>query len=357
MSSRRNRAKADATRTPLADLAPSLPARPAVALPDGPETQPAPDDDMLPESSATAHVSSSKTDTAPANVPPRPGARKIAERNRVPVVPRTIAEMQTGTYQAQTVEPDAREAEERIVAEPLPLFVNTRTLVVTTYVPYIILALLPALTLYVFRAAYFSNTVSLIIYFVALAVCSIIALLLFVRYWRTAFHAEPDELRPSSILVLWEERGRRERPDAWKTGGIAIIGVFLLLFLLNMIVVLLNAGIAATYLVPFQLMLLTTRVIGAFLFYGYLQRGLASLLTETRAAILAGFALGTSAALVSGITYAALTVHTSPSSSNILSFAIITLVIALIGAWIRMRTASVYPAAAFYLLLLGFSPY
>ncbi|MDQ6905852.1 MAG: hypothetical protein M3176_03390 [Chloroflexota bacterium] len=359
MSFRRNRAKADATRTPLADLAPTLPVRTDAERVDERDMPlPEPDDDMLPESSATMPATPPETDTAPANVRSRPGARKITDRAATPAIPRTIAEMQAGVTRTNTVETDAIEAEERIAAEPLPLFINARTLVLTTYAPYVILALVPALLFYAFRAAHFSDTVSFVAYFVALAACSIIALLLLFRNWRIAFHAPPDELRPSSLLLLWEQRSRGERPDAWKTGGVAIVGVFLLLFLLNMIAVLFNAGVAATYLVPFQLVLLATRIIGAFLFYGYLQRGLASLMTETRAAIVTGFALGISAALVSVVTYAALVSNSTPSSqSSIFSFAAITMIVALIGAWIRMRTAAVYPAVAFYLLLLGFSPY
>lgn len=360
MSSRRDRAKAEATRTPLADLAPTLPARPDAERHDEPETQTEPDDDLPPVSSATLPAPPPKADAAPAKVRPRPGARKIADRAAAPAIPRTIAEMQAGAGRTSTVKTEAVEAEEPVVPEPEPLFINAKTLVLTTYAPYVILALVPALLFYVCRAAHFSDTVSFVVYFVALAACGGVALVLLLRNWRIAFHTSPDELRPSSVLVLWEQRARSERPDAWKTGGVAIVGVFLLLFLLNIVAVLVNAGITATYLVPFQLVLLATRIIGAFLFYGYLQRGLTSLLTETRAAILTGLALGISAALVSVVTYAALvsnSASSSANSSNIFSFAAITIVVAVIGAWIRMRTAAVYPAVAFYLLLLGFSPY
>jgi len=154
---------------------------------------------------------------------------------------------------------------------------------------------------------------------------------------------------------LWEERARGPRPDGWKTGSLALIGIFLLLFVLNIVTVLVSAGLTATYLIPFQLLLIITKVIGTFLFYGYLQRGLLSFMSETRAAIITGLALGMSAALISGITYAA--VATTASARSILSFAAIVLVVALIGAWIRSRSRAVYPAVAFYLLLLGFSPY
>src|SRR4051812_3913178 len=119
LPSRRDRAKADATRTPLADLAASLPKRAEDA-----ET-PEPDDDMLPESSATMPAEAPETDTAPANVRTRPGARKVASRSGAPAVPRTIAEMQAVSHHTTEVETDELEREERATEEPepQPLFV------------------------------------------------------------------------------------------------------------------------------------------------------------------------------------------------------------------------------------------
>jgi hypothetical protein len=268
----------------------------------------------------------------------------------VPVVPRTIAEMQAGTYHTVA---DEEEAERERQAPPL--FISPRALVLTTLVPYAILAVAPAALFAICRAAHVSATVSFIAFFVALAVGSVIALAMLLRNWRVAFHDAPDELRPSSILTLWEERSRSPRPDGWKTGSLAIIGIFLLLFVLNIVTVLLSAGITATYLIPFQLLLIVTKVIGGFLFYGYLQRGLSSIMSEMRAAIISGLAFGLSAGIVSGITYAS--VATNAPAQSILSFAAIVLVVALIGAWIRLRAGALYPAVAFYLLLLGFSPY
>jgi lysozyme family protein len=78
-------------------------------------------------------------------------------------------------------------------------------------------------------------------------------------------------------------------------------------------------------------------------------------MSEMRAAIISGLAFGLSAGIVSGITYAS--VATNAPAQSILSFAAIVLVVALIGAWIRLRAGALYPAVAFYLLLLGFSPY
>ena len=358
MPSRHDRTKAEATRTPLADLAPSLPIRGDNAHADKPDTAARiPDDDMLAESTATTPAPPPETDTAPANVRSRPGARKIGERSGVPVVPRTIAEMQAGTHHTVDYDADAVAVEEEAEREreAPPLFISLRALILTTLVPYAILAFVPAALFGICRAAGVSATVSFVAFFIALAACSVVALALLLRNWRIAFHEPPDELRPLSILLLWEERTRGPRPDGWKTGSLAIIGIFLLLFTLNIVTVLLSAGLTATYLIPFQLLLIISKVIGTFLFYGYLQRGLSSIMSETRAAIITGLALGLSAAFVSSITFAS--VATNASARSILSFAAIVLVVSLIGAWIRMRARGVYPAVAFYLLLLGFSPY
>lgn len=358
MPSRRDRTKAEATRTPLADLAPSLPVRADDTHADELETaQRIPDDDMLAESTATMPAPPPETDTAPANVRSRPGARKIGERSGVPIVPRTIAEMQTGTHHTVDYDSDAVADEEDAEREweAPPLFISLRALVATTFVPYAILALVPAVLFAICRAAHVSATISFIAFFIALAACSVVALALLLRNWRVAFQDVPEELHPLSILLLWEERKGGSRPDGWKTGSLAIIGIFGLLFTLNLVTVLLSAGLTATYLIPFQLLLIISKVIGTFLFYGYLQRGLSSMMSETRAAIITGFALGLSAALVSGITFAS--IATNASARGVLSFAGIVLVVSLIGAWIRMRSRGVYPAVAFYLLLLGFSPY
>ncbi|HEY8292356.1 MAG TPA: hypothetical protein VIG44_07705, partial [Thermomicrobiales bacterium] len=222
MSSRRNRAKADATRTPLADLAPSLPTRMDEEPAADPEQRPEPDDDMLPESSATMPAPPPETDTAPANVRSRPGARKIADRSHLPAVPRTIAEMQAGTYQANTVETDALEAEERASAmpEPTPLFVSRQTLLATTVIPFAILALIPAILDLICRAIGVSGTVRLIVSFIASATCGLIALALLLRNWRIAFHDLPSELHPITILALWEQRASGERRDGWATGAL-----------------------------------------------------------------------------------------------------------------------------------------
>ena len=360
MPSRRDRTKAEATRTPFADLAPAIPARDEYAHVDEPDVaQIIPDDDMLAESTATMPAPPPETDTAPANTRTRsrPGARKVGERGSVPAVPRTIAEMQTGTYHTVAYDADAVEEAEEVEREreAPPLFISLRALLLTTFVPYAILALVPALLFAICREAHVSATISFIVFFVALVVCGIIAFAMLLRNWRIAFHDAPVELHPLSILAMWEERKSGPRPDSWRTGSLAIMGIFLLLFVLQMVTVLLSAGITATYLIPFQLLLIITKVIGAFLFYGYLQRGLSSIMSEARAAAISGLALGISAGIVSSITYAA--VATSASARSILAFAGIVVVVALISAWIRLRARALYPAVAFYLLLLGFSPY
>lgn len=357
MPSRRDRTKAEATRTPLADLAPSVPERAADSGTDEPQVTPViADDDMMAESTATMPAPLPETDTAPANARSRPGARKIGDRSGVPVVPRTIAEMQAGTHHilAYDVDSVAEEMELEREREAPPLFIGVRALIVTTVVPYAVLALVPAIMFALCRATHRSAPVSFVVFFVAIAVCSVIALALLLRNWRAAFHEAPEELRPSSILMLWETRARGQGADGWKTGSLAIIAIFLLLFILNLVSIVLRGGIAATYLVPFQLLLIASKVIGTFLFYGYLQRGLASVMSEGRAAGIAGIALGASAALTSSITYAA---GAGASAQSVLTFVGIVIVVSLIGAWIGMRSRVVYAGIAFYLLLLGFSSY
>jgi hypothetical protein len=358
LPSRRDRTKAEAIRTPFADLAPALPAREERAPADeADEAQIIPDDEMLAESTATMPAPPPETDTAPANARSRPGARKIGERDGAPAVPRTIAEMQTGSYHTVEYDVDAVAEEEEVEREreAPPLFISPRALVLTTLVPYAILALIPVMIFIICRAARVSDTIAFVAFFIALAVGGVIAFAMLLRNWRVAFHDAPDELRPSSILAIWDERSHGPRPDGWRTGSLAIMGIFLLLFLLQMVTVLFSAGIRATYLIPFQLLLLITKAIGALLFYGYLQRGLSSVMSEARAAVISGLALGVSAGIVSGVTYAAFA--TSLSAQNTLSLAGIVVVVALVGAWIRLKARSLYPAVAFYLLLLGFSPY
>jgi hypothetical protein len=344
LSSRRNRAKADATRTPLADLAPSLPART-----DG-ESAAEPDDDMLPESSATMPAPPPETDTAPANVRSRPGARKI--NSRVPAVPRTIAEMQAGTYQTNTVETDTLEAEERAAAvpEPTPLYVSRQTLLATTVVPFAILALVPAVLDLICRAAGVSGTVRLIIAFIASATCSLVALALLLRNWRTAFHDIPSELHPITILALWEQRASGARRDGWVTGALAIIAGFVVMLVLSLLLTVLARGASALYAIPYLLILLFAKAVGAVLFVGYLQRGAFTFQSATKATVTTGVLYGVALAIWNACTILASNV--AHPLTFILTYALISLAVALAVAWIRLRSGSLIAAVAFQLLLL-----
>ncbi len=352
MSSRRNRAKADATRTPLADLAPSLSARPDAAPVDEPDLASEPDDDMLPESSATMPAPPPQTDTAPANVRSRPGARKIGDRARVPAVPRTIAEMQAGAYQTNTVETDALEAEERAATEPepTPLFVSRRTLLVTTVVPYAILALIPALLDLVCRAAGISGTVRLISDFIATATCGLVALGLLLRNWRVAFHDVPTELHPITILALWEQRASGARRDGWVTGALAIIAGFVVMLCLSLLLTVIARGVSAVYAIPYLLILLFAKAVGAVLFVGYLQRGVLTFQSATRATFTTGVLYGVALAIWNAFTILASNV--AHPLNLILTYALISLAVAIAVAWIRLRSGSLIAAVAFQLLLL-----
>ncbi len=360
MSSRRDRAKADATRTPLADLAPSLPtlhARPDAERVDDPETQPEPDDDMLPESSATMPALPPETATSSANVRSRPGARKVSDRSRIPVVPRTIAEMQSGTYQTNTVETDAIAAEERAAMEPepTPLFVSRQTLLITTFVPYAILALIPAILALICRTAGISGTLRLIIDFIATAMCGLAALALLLRNWRTVFHDVPTELHPISVLALWEQRASGERRDGWVAGSLAIIAFFIVMLFLSLLLTVLARRLSALSAIPYLLLALFAKTVGAVLFVGYLQRGLFAVQSATKATLTTGLLYGTTLAITNTLTFVVGGV--SNPATIITSFILISLAVGFATAWIRLRSGSLIAAVAFQLLLflLGFA--
>lgn len=353
MPSRRDRTKAEATRTPLADLAPSPPARDNDAQADEPDVaQVIPDDDMLAESPATMPAPPPETDTAPANVRSRPGARKIADRSGVPVVPRTIAEMQAGAH--HTVDFDSEriaDAEEAArEREAPPLFISPRALIPTTFVPYAILALVPALLDIVGRGAGFSGTVRAITSFVALAACGIVALALLLRNWRVAFHDLPRELHPIAVLELWEQRASGERRDGWVTGSLAIIAGFVVMLSLSLLLTVLARGVGAVYAIPYLLILLFAKALGAVLFLGYLWRGLLAIQSPTKATLAAGLLYGVALTIWNTLTIAASDV--ANPATYILSYAALSVAVALAAAWMRLRSGSLLAAVAFQLLLL-----
>jgi hypothetical protein len=352
LSSRRNRAKADATRTPLADLAPSLPTRADAEPMDESAVASEPDDDMLPESSATMPAPPPQTDTAPANVRSRPGARKISDRSRMPAVPRTIAEMQTGAYQTNTIETDAIEAEERAATEPepTPLFISRQTLLITTFAPYAILALVPAILDIICRATGITGTARLIIDFIASAACGLIALALLVRNWRVAFHDVPTELHPIAILALWEQRASGARGDGWVTGALAIIAGFVVMLCLSLALTVIARGVSAVYAIPYLLIVLFAKAVGAVLFVGYLQRGVLTFQSATRATITTGVLYGFALAVWNACTI--LGSNVANPLTFILTYALISLAVAIAVAWIRLRSGSLIAAVAFQLLLL-----
>jgi hypothetical protein len=352
LSSRRNRAKANATRTPLADLASTLPARPDAAHVDEPETPSESDDDMLPESSATAPAPPPETDTAPANVRTRPGARKIAGRSRIPAVPRTIAEMQAGTEPTNIIETDALETEERAAIEPIPtpLFVNSQTLLVTTFVPYAILALMPPLLDLICRVVGAGGTVRLVVDFIATATGGLIGLFLLLRNWRVAFHDVPTELHPISILALWEQRASGERRDGWVTGSLAVIAGFIAILLFSVVLNIIARGFSALYTIPYLLVVLFAKAIGAVLFVGYLQRGLFSGQSATKATLLTGSLYGIALAIANSVTF--LVSGVANPATIITSFVLVSIAVGFATAWIRLRSGSLLAAVAFQLLLL-----
>lgn len=353
MPSRRDRTKAEATRTPLADLAPPLPARGDDVSIDEPVTAHViPDDDMLAESTATMPAPPPETDTAPANVRTRPGARKSADRSGVPAVPRTIAEMQAGTHHTVDFDTEiAAEAEEaEREQEAPPLFISPRALVVTTFVPYAILAFVPAILDIISKGAGLSGTARAITTFVALASCSVVALALLLRNWRTAFHDLPRELHPITVLELWERRAGGERQDGWVTGSLAIIAGFVVMLVLSLLLTALSRGITAIYAIPYLLILLFAKGLGAILFVGYLQRGLFAIQSRTKATLATGLLYGIALMIWNILTIAASNV--ADPATFLLSYAALSIAVALAAAWMRLRSGSLLAAVAFQLLLL-----
>ncbi len=136
------------------------------------------------------------------------------------------------------------------VPEPQPLFIAPPTLVVTTFVPYAILALVPSLLDVIGRGAGFSNTARAITSFVMLAICGIGALLLLLRNWRVAFHDVPTELRPITILELWEQRASGDGAMAGSQDRLAIIAGFGVMLLLSLLLTVVSRGLTAIYCDP-----------------------------------------------------------------------------------------------------------
>jgi len=321
LPSRRDRAKNDATRTPLADLAPSIPERVVVAdEADATVADPMRSANTDPSPVATA-IPAEAARSAP---PPRPGARKIRDRDQssTPFVPRTIAEMQSGVQRTAAVEPDA---------------------------------IIPALVDLLWRGAGLSRNVRLALDFVVTLLCSAAAFALLVRGWRTAFHAAPTELHPRSVLDLWELRASGERRDGWITGSLAIVAGFVVMLFFIILLTFVAKGLSATYAVPYLIVLLLSKAVGATIFVGYLQRGLSAIVSPTRAALTTGLLYGVALAIWNVATIIASNVDNP--ANFILTYVVISLVVAFATAWIRLRSTSLIAAIAFQLLLLllGFS--
>lgn len=353
MFARRDRAKADATRTPLADLAPDIPQRSEHENASNEETTSATTDETPPKTLAMEPLETTETNTAPANVRSRPSARKIGTRSGVPLsIPRTIAEMQSGVTQTTVIETDVLEAEEAAAEEDLPpeLFISRELLLITTLVPFAILTILPALLGLAVHGVGFSNSVRFAVDFAATALCSIGAFALLIRNWRLAFHDTPTELRPRTVLELWEQRASGVRRDGWVTGSLAIIGGFLVMLLLSLVFLPASYGLSATYLLPYVLIQIIAKGIGAVLFVGYLQRGLRALQSPMRSTVATGLLYGISLAVVNTVTIAV----NDPSSITGLAipFVLVSLAVAFAAAWIRYRSRSLIAAVCFQLLLI-----
>jgi hypothetical protein len=345
--SRRDRKKADATPTPLAALATDIPERDtdfdaaelSVATPE-------PDDDMLPESTATMPVVGPETDTAPANVRTRPGARKISARAEIEAVPRTIAEMQAQDEVGTVYVTDEPEEE---IAPPEPLFVGPRTLLLGTLIPFAIVTLTYVLVDAICRAIGIPNIARNVINFATIGASAIIALMLGVRNWQAAFHDLPTDLHPRSLLDLWQRRGTGPQRDMWVSAGLWIVAGFAFMLLFTLVFAPFSYGLNAAYFIPYLLFVLFAKLVGAFFFLGYLERGLLALATPTRAALVTGALYSLALIVVNVITIAV----SDPSAVGVmLTYAVVSIIVAFAAAWIRVRSGSLLAAIAFQLLLL-----
>ena len=356
MPSRRDRKKADATPTPLAALATEIPEREAdfdvaeIAVPAPPAhaAMPAPelDDDMLPEATATMPVVVPETDTAPANVRSRPGARKVATRAEGAAVPRTIAEMQA---QDEIGTVFVTDEEEEPLLPPEPLFVSPQALLMGALVPYAIVGLTYVLTDLICRQIGIPDIARNVVNFVTIGVSGITALALGIRNWRAAFHDLPTDLHPRSLVALWERRGRGPQRDMWVSAALWIVAGFVFMVLFTLVFAPFSYGLAAAYFIPYLLLVLFAKAVGAFLFLGYLERGLLALAPPSRAALITGVTYGLALVVVNAITIAA----REPSAVGVmLTYAGISLIVGLAAAWMRLRSGSLLAATAFQLLLL-----
>jgi hypothetical protein len=356
--SRRDRKKAEATPTPLAALATGIPEREAdfdaaeiaATAPPAHATMPAPEleDDMLPESTATMPVVGPEIDTAPANVRSRPGARKIATRTEIDDVPRTIAEMQARDEVGTVFVTD--EAEEAEPLPPEPLFVSPQALIIGVLLPFAVLTVIPTFGSLLCRLVGASDTVYTAVNFVCIAVASIIALMMGVRNWQTAFHDMPTDLHPRAVLELWFTRTPRDQRDLWNSVAKWIVGGFVFLLLFFLIIAPFTLGLRATYFIPFFLVGLFGKGVSAFLFVGYFERGALTLSKPNRAALITGVLYGGALAIANCITIAL----NSPSqfATAALPYIAISLVVGLSTAWIRLRSGSLAAAISFELLLV-----
>jgi hypothetical protein len=354
--SRRDRKKADATLTPFAALATDIPERAsdfdaeeiAASAPAAPAAMPAPelDDDMLPESTATMPVVGPETDTAPANVRTRPGARKVAPRTDAADIPRTIAQMQAQEEPGTVFVTDE---EEVAPPEPEPLFISPRALLIGALVPFAVVTLTYVLVDALCRAIGLADIARNVVNFIAIGGSAFAALALGIRNWQTAFHDLPTDLHPRSLVDLWQRRGTGQQRDMWVTAALWIVAGFVFMTLFTLIFAPFSYRLAAAYFIPYLLLIMFAKAVGAFLFLGYFERGMLALATPSRAALITGVVYGLALVVVNVITIAS----REPSAVSVmLTYVVISLVVGLATAWLRLRSGSLLAAIAFQLLLL-----
>jgi hypothetical protein len=189
-----------------------------------------------------------------------------------------------------------------------------------------------------------------VVNFIAIGGSAIAALALGIRNWQTAFHDLPTDLHPRSLFDLWQRRGAGPQRDMWVTAALWIVAGFVFMTLFTLIFAPFSYGLSAAYFIPYLLLVMFAKAVGAFLFLGYFERGMLALATPGRAALITGVVYGLALVVVNVIITI---VSRGPSAVDLmLTYAVISLVVGLATAWLRLRSGSLLAAIAFQLLLL-----
>lgn len=292
------------------------------------------------------------------------------------VVPRTIADLQrqeagaslhdAGPDTAAPVTEAMRDAVAVDEEPAVPLRVPFRSVILATVAMWLLAAVAPELGFAVGRLLNASTLAIFATYAIVLAVGSALMVIVLDRSWRAAFGLPPHELNWRTLPDLWRRRFRQEtyasglpRRDTWITVSVAAVFGFLLLLTLLVYTAVTVAEFRQTFLFR-NLPALVSRGLCGAIFLGFLYKALIARYPRSRAAILAGVALGFAVAVPNILRFAILLAPVdgqsvlSPSDAFLASAVALPLDL-LIGvsvAWLRLRSRSVWAAVAFLLTLV-----